>query len=94
MNWLEIIELRTMDSNRHHSGSNLKKIIEEIHDTADKHPLKIYTRHAVEGDLSIHILHSSGEIDRTGSPFGIQLVSTLKEFGLVNHSVWIETGRK
>jgi hypothetical protein len=94
MNSLEIIELRTVDSHQHNSGSNLKKIIEEIHDTANKHLLKIYTRYAVESDLSIHILHSSKKIDHTGSPFGIQLAHTLKEFGLVNHSVWIETGRK
>jgi len=91
MKWLEIIELQTVDSHRHQSGSDLNKILDGIQGTANKHLLKIYTRYAVESDLSIHISHSSNEIDHTGSPFGIQLVSTLKKFGLVNHSVWIDT---
>ena len=94
MNWLEIIELQTVDSHRHQSGSDLNKVLEGIQDTENKHLLKIYTRYAVESDLSIHISHSSNEIYHSGSPFGIQLASTLKKFGLVHHSVWIETAGK
>jgi nucleoside-diphosphate-sugar epimerase len=28
--------------------------------------------------------------ENSGSPLGLRLASALKEFGLVNHSIWIE----
>jgi hypothetical protein len=44
----------------------------------------------IESDFSIHLFHDSRQIEVNGSSLGLQLVSSLKAFGLVNHSVWIE----
>lgn len=52
--------------------------------------LKVYRSALVENDLSIH-LHWRG---RVGSPeksaLGLQLARLFSEYGLVNHTVWIE----
>ena len=55
----------------------------------EKH-LKLYTRMMIDTDVSIHLFHDSNKVKNRGSPLGIRLVSALKSFGLVNHTIWIE----
>ena len=90
MKWLEIIELRSVESNRKLLEPKLKKILDEFHRAAGKPIIKVYNRFDLDSDLSIHLLHSSSNADNNGSQVGVQLVSALKEFGLTNHSIWIE----
>ncbi len=90
MKWLEIIELRSVDSNRILVEQELKNIIEELKKETKQQMLKVFSRVAVDSDFSIHIIHDSKEADTNGSPLGLRLASTLKEFGLINHSVWVE----
>jgi hypothetical protein len=90
MKWLEIIELRSVDSNRELLKRQLKALIDEAHKKAEQQAIKVYNHVAIDTDFSIHLLYNSVKADINGSPLGLQLVSTLKKFGLVNHSVWIE----
>ena len=90
MKWLEIIELRFGGSNREMLESHLKKLINE----AKRQSIKVYCHVTVETDFSIHLKHDSKRADVSGSPLGLQLASALKEYGLVNHSVWIEMHSK
>ena len=53
-----------------------------------------YSRMLIESDFSIHILHDSKEAEAGGSRLGLRLVDALKEFGLVNHSIWMEMNGK
>ena len=48
----------------------------------------VYSRALIPMDYSIHIIHNHEEVENEGSPLGLQLVAALKEFGLVNHSIW------
>ena len=91
MKWLEIIELRSVGSNRELLKRQLKALIDEAHKKAEQQAIKVYNHVAIDTDFSIHLLYDSVKADINGSPLGLQLVSTLKEFGLVNHSVWVET---
>ena len=59
MNWLEIIELRSVDSNRKLLEPKLKNILNEFHRAAGNHIIKVYNRLALDSDLSIHLFHSS-----------------------------------
>ena len=49
----------------------------------------IYRRAGLATDLAIHIRHAEGSIG-VPSRIGLRLVSSLAEFGLVEHSVWEE----
>ena len=51
----------------------------------------IYRRRGLATDLAVHIPHAE-ERAEVPSRFGLQLVSSLAEFGLVEHSVWEEIG--
>ena len=90
MKWLEIIELRSVDSNRELLESQLQKLINEVDRETKKQAIKTYSRVMIDTDFSIHLFHDSKKIENSGSPLGLNLVTALKEFGLVNHSVWIE----
>jgi len=90
MKWLEIIELRSDVSNRWLLGKRLKSFVKEF-EKEDKHrTIKVYSHVSVNSDFSIHLLHDSKKADINGSPIGLQLVSGLKEYGLINHNVWVE----
>ena len=90
MKWLEIIELRSVDSNRELLKSQLQKLINEVEKEAKKQAIKVYSRVMIDTDFSIHLFHDSKKIENSGSPLGLHLASALKKFGLVNHSVWVE----
>ena len=94
MKWLEIIELRSVGSNRELLKSQLQSLINEVNQEVKKQAIKVYSHVTVETDFSVHLLHDSKQAEIGGSPLGLRLATALKEFGLVNHSVWIEMHNK
>jgi hypothetical protein len=90
MKWVERIELRSVESNRQLLESQLQKLIHQIEKDTPRQVIETYRRVLIDTDVSIHLVHDSQNVERDGSPLGVCLASSLKEFGLVNHSVWIE----
>jgi len=90
MKWIEVIQLRSVDSNRELLESQLKKLIDEVNKESKIQTIKSYSRVLIDTDFSIHLFHNSKKVENSGSPLGLRLASTLKEFGLVNHTIWIE----
>ncbi len=89
MSSLEIIHLRSSTE----SVENLAELIRESmwDDGRQKGVFTMYRRIGLATDLAIHIRHQGGAAE-VPSRFGLQLVSSLAEFGLVEHSVWEEMG--
>lgn len=94
MKWLEVIELRSVDSNRELLESQLQELMNEVEKETRKLAIKSYSRVMIDTDFSIHLFHDSKKVDNSGSRLGLRLTSALKEFGLVNHSIWIEMHSK
>ncbi|NIS53227.1 MAG: hypothetical protein GWN94_19330 [Phycisphaerae bacterium] len=94
MKWLEIIELRSVDSNRELLESKLQKLIDQVDKEKKKQRIMAYTRVLIDTDFSIHLFHDSNKVENSGSPLGLRLASALKEFGTINHSIWIEMHTK
>ncbi len=90
MKWLETIELRSVDGNRKFLEPQLQKLISEVDKETKKRAIKIYSRVMIDTDFSIHLFHDSNKVENNGSQLGLRIASALKEFGLVNHSIWIE----
>ncbi len=93
MKWLETIELRSVDGNRKFLEPQLQKLISEVDKETKKRAIKIYSRVMIDTDFSIHLFHDSKKVGNSGSRLGLRLASALKDFGLVNHSIWIEMDR-
>jgi len=89
MKWLEIIKLRAADT----SEDLRRELLRSIADTGegrDSVRITAYRHAALESDLSLHLRWESDRPDEQGSTLGLQLVQSLKELGLVDHSLWIE----
>ena len=88
MKWLEVIKLR--------SAGKDSRLLEELLLSIDKFnqsglvEMKTYHHAALETDLSVHLHWESERPEQNGSALGLRLAQALKEFGLVDHSIWIE----
>ena len=90
MKWMEIIELRLSRDNKDQKIQLLKEIIDEFKiELGDKY-IKIYGHITLDTDFIIQLKHRSDKVLSNGSRLGIQLISALREIGLVNHNVWQE----
>jgi hypothetical protein len=88
MKWLEVIKLRAAGK-----GSGLPEgFLVSIDKFSQNGLVEIKTfRHAVlETDWSVHLLWKSERPEKNGSGLGLRLAHALKEFGLIDHSIWVE----
>jgi hypothetical protein len=94
MQWIEIIELRT----RSHRGVlqelDVESFLTDASLAVKPCAISIYRHGSIETDFSIHLIYDSKQADIHGSALGERLASLLKEFGLVNHTVWVNTPQK
>jgi hypothetical protein len=89
MKWLEVIKLRAAGNGE----GLLKALFREMNKAGQDRGLieiKTYRHAALEADLSVHLHWESDRPDQNGSTLGLSLAQALKEFGLIDHSVWIE----
>jgi hypothetical protein len=91
MKWVEIITLR---SPTRINTQFVDELLEQV-DKSDtpKHlvEIRIYHHSKVETDLSIHIYWKSEPGSQHKSPLGLKFSYALRNLGLLNHSVWVET---
>jgi hypothetical protein len=90
MKWIEVIELRSVASNRKLLESILQKLIEEVNKETKRPAIKAYSRSVLDTDFKIHLFHNSDKVKESGSRLGLRLASALKTFGLVSHCTWVE----
>jgi len=88
MKWIEVVQLRAAESNQNLLDTRLKQLVKGSNRENRQPGIMVYRRALIPMDYSIHIIHDDEEMEHAGSPLGLQLVAVLKEFGLVNHSIW------
>jgi hypothetical protein len=88
MKWIEMIRLRSAEK----APESLKTLFSASTENVPPGLIGagIY-RHALwETDWSLHLRWDSENPEKNGSALGIRLAQALKEFGLVDHSIWID----
>ena len=93
MKMLEIIELRITGKDHDKVEAYLKQLVKQVQTDTDK-MIKVFTKLYLDTDFSIHLVDRTKKLEQNGSPLGQHLVSVLKAYGLVNHSIWIEQSSK
>ena len=93
MNYLEIIELRTGNKDRGQVAQFIEDWLGKIKAT-DQQQIRVYHNALLDTDISVHLFHQSVAESIGFSQIGSELVFVLKEFGLVNHNIWIEQKRE
>ncbi len=84
---LEIIHLRL-------NGFRPHGLIEEIRKSIASQDglisVRTYYHATIKTDLGIHLHLDQNENNVNVSEFGVRLATALKEYGIVEHSIWIE----
>jgi len=88
MKWIEIIKLRSAGRDPESLKAYLSAMAKS--DQRGLTEIRIYRHAAWETDWSLHLHWESEEPEKDGSALGLRLSQTLKEFGLIDHSTWIE----
>ena len=95
MKSLEIISLRCSSNVDTRFVDELLKEISEsdLSGDAPKHlvEIRIYHHSVVENDFSIHIYWESEPGNQDKSPLGLRFSSALRNLGLLNYSIWVQT---
>jgi hypothetical protein len=88
MKWVEVIKLRSAGKD----SQLIEELLRSIEKFNQRGLVEMNTFHhaALESDWSIHLHWESERPEQHGSSLGLRLAQVLKEFGLVDHSVWIE----
>jgi hypothetical protein len=88
MKWIEIIKVR----NAGKAPESLKGFLSGLLRNAPPGLIGArICRHAQwETDWSLHLRWESKKAEKNGSALGLHVAQALKEFGLVDHSIWIE----
>lgn len=94
MEWVEIIETRSIGNGQELFKQDLIESMTKVDQERGLTEIKIYRHTTVDTDLSIHLYWESEKVEKRGSTLGLHIASSLKEFGRVNHSIWIEEERK
>lgn len=87
MMYLEVIHLRLIKGLNDTTIENLCKSAIKEYDHISLHLFKNCT---ISTDRTIHLYHKDKSKNQTPSHLGLLLVSILKEFGMVEHSLWIQ----
>ena len=90
MKWMEIIEIQSAENKLEVLELQLKECLLEINSPESMQTAHLFQSKTIPTDFSIHIYHNSEKITCEGSPLGLKLARSLKEYGMIHHSVWHE----
>ena len=94
MKWIEIITLRSNGNVQESLIRELLKPVAKGDESKGLIAMKIYWNARINTDVSIHLQWESTRVEQQGSTMALRLAQTLKEFGLVNHSAWVEERKR
>ncbi len=88
MTWMEIIKLR----NAGKASEALKGLLSGLTKTDQPGLIeaRLYRHAEWETDWTMHLHWETEQPEKNGSALGLRLSQALKEFGLIDHSIWIE----
>ena len=96
MKWLEMIKAQTAAGQESRAEGELRALIEDIRksfNTPDLLEIVLYYHASIPGCFTMQLIWDTRTPEFQGSLLGLRLTQSVKTFGLVDHSVWIENRR-
>jgi len=96
MRWLETIKVQSATGKEKTTESELTTLVHEIRKNTDRQGLweaAVSSHASVPGCFALRLFWDTGDPQPRGSLLGMSLAQSLKVFGLVDHSVWIECSK-
>lgn len=90
MRWMEMIRLRTPQSNEKWLPALLFDSVRTVIEEPGLLDAHVYRNVSFQSDMSITFIWETDSPDPQGSRAALSFVQTFKTYGLVEHSVWLE----
>jgi hypothetical protein len=97
MRWMETIKVQSATSKEHTTEHELTVLAREIQENPNCQGLReaaVSSHATVPGCFALRLFWDTDDPQPRGSALGMSLSQSLKAFGLVDHSVWIEVAKK
>lgn len=95
MRWMETIKVQSATGKEQATQSELTFLAREVQENPDRQGLyeaAVSSHASVPGCFALRLFWDTDDPKLRGSLLGMSLAQSLKAFGLVDHSVWIEAG--
>jgi hypothetical protein len=95
MRWMETIKVQSATGKEHTAEHELTVVARDIQVNPGRQGLRkaaVSSHATVYGCFALRLFWDNDDPKPSGSVLGISLAQSLKAFGLVDHSVWIEAG--
>ena len=95
MRWMETIKVQSATGKEHATQGELTFLAREVQENPDNQGLReaaVSSHATVYGCFALRLFWDTDDPKPSGSALGMSLAQSLKAFGLVDHSVWIEAG--
>ena len=89
MKWMEIIKLQIAREEKEQVLQEIKELLETIGSSSGMMQAAIYEEGTLYGDLAVLLIWETPSLNKNGSREALQLKQLFREFGLVNHTVWL-----
>ena len=93
MRWLETIKVQSATGKEETTENELTILVREVRKNTDRQGLReatVSSHASVPGYFALRLFWDTDDLQASGSILGMNLAQSLKVFGLVDHSVWIE----
>jgi hypothetical protein len=90
MESIEIIEIRLTQNVNEVLETEIGNVINEVMKEESGYTMKLYNKMQLRSDYMILIFHTQKLTNHKQSELGQRLKESLKDFGMINHSVWNE----
>ena len=80
MKWLEVIKLQ--------ATADCSTLLDAVVQSGLTN-MKAYRHAVLKDDFCVILYWDSEQVEKNGSMPGLRLVQSLREFGLIDHSIWI-----
>ncbi len=97
MRWMETIKVQSATGRERAAEHELTVLAREVQENPERCGLReaaVSSHATVPGCFALRLFWDTDDPQPRGSTLGMSLAQSLKAFGLVDHSVWIEAGKK
>ena len=88
MKWIEFMKVQASGNQGQTAEPKLLELIADLKQIPGLLEADVYDRASAYGDFAVLLLWDTEQPQDEGSREGLNLKQLLKQFGLVNHSVW------
>ena len=92
MKWMEFMKVQTAGTQGQTAMPRLLELTANLKKTPGLLESGVYNQASGYGDFAVLLLWDTDQPQQEGSMEGLNLQQILKQFGLVNHSVWTVRG--